>query len=93
MSDVPKPAVAQAILTLLKEAFEGPAGRSTYFIDNDPKAGFLAAIEALTPAEGSGCERRVARNLDRGDRARRISPRSDPAADRTNPRAAPTLTR
>jgi hypothetical protein len=53
MSDALEPEVTQAILTLLKEAFEGPAGPSTYFIDNDPKAGFLASLEGLTPAEAS----------------------------------------
>lgn len=53
MSDVPQPAVARAILTLLKETFDGPTGPSTYYIDNNPLAGFLAAVEALTPEQAS----------------------------------------
>ncbi len=57
MSTAPKPSPvtdpADAILTLLKETFEGPSGPSTYFIDNDPKAGFFGAIDALSPSEAS----------------------------------------
>jgi DinB superfamily len=61
MSTVPKPSpgspVADAVLTLLKETFEGPSGPSTYFIDNDPKAGLFGALDALSPAEASGSPR------------------------------------
>jgi hypothetical protein len=46
-------AVAAALGTLLRETFEGPGGPSTYYIDNDPKAGLLAALDALTPQEAS----------------------------------------
>jgi len=46
-------AVAPALRTLLRETFEGPAGASTYYIDNDPTAGFLAALDGLTPQEAS----------------------------------------
>ena len=57
MSTVPKPSAdspaVDAVLALLKEAFEGPSGPSTYFIDNDPKAGLFGAIEALSPSEAS----------------------------------------
>ena len=53
MADVPGPAVAGALTTLLRETFEGPSGPSTYYIDNDPRAGLLPAIEALTPEEAS----------------------------------------
>lgn len=52
MSAVPTSAVASS-LELLRETFEGPAGPSTYFIDNDPKAGFFGAVDALTAAEAS----------------------------------------
>ena len=45
--------VAAALQTLLRETFEGPSGPSTYFIDNDPKAGLLAALDGLTPQEAS----------------------------------------
>ncbi len=53
MADVPETAVAGALLTLLRETFEGPTGPSTYYIDNDPRAALLPAIEALTPAQAS----------------------------------------
>lgn len=42
-----------ASVILLRETFEGPSGPSTYFIDNDPKAGWLPALDALTAAEAS----------------------------------------
>jgi hypothetical protein len=45
--------VIEAALTLLKETFEGPSGPSTYFIDNDPKAGLFGAIDSLSPSEAS----------------------------------------
>ncbi len=53
MADVPDAAVARALATLLQETFEGPSGPSTYFIDNDPNAGFFAALERVTPDEAS----------------------------------------
>jgi hypothetical protein len=53
MADVPEPAVAGALTTLLRETFEGPPGPSTYYIDNDPGAGLFATIDALTPAQAS----------------------------------------
>jgi hypothetical protein len=53
MADVPESAVAGALTTLLRETFEGPSGPSTYYIDNDPRAGLLPAIDALTPSEAS----------------------------------------
>lgn len=52
MSAVPPSAVASS-LELLRETFEGPAGSSTYYIDNDPKAGFFGAVDALTAADAS----------------------------------------
>jgi hypothetical protein len=45
--------VVESVLTLLKETFEGPSGPSTYYIDNDPKAGLFGAIDALSPSEAS----------------------------------------
>jgi DinB superfamily len=45
--------IDSATATLLREAFEGPAGPSTYFIDNDKKAGFFAVLDALSAAEAS----------------------------------------
>ena len=67
MSTVAKPApetpVADAILALLKETFEGPSGSSTYFIDNDPKAGLFGAIDALSPTEASRAARPLAPSI------------------------------
>jgi hypothetical protein len=45
-SAVSSPAV-EASRTLLRETFEGPAGPSTYYIDNDPKAGLFATLDGL----------------------------------------------
>ena len=52
MSATPASAVGSS-LELLRETFEGPAGHSTYYIDNDPKAGFFGALDALSAAEAS----------------------------------------
>ena len=53
MANVATTRVAESLRTLLRETFEGPAGPSTYFIDNDPQAGLLATIDRLSPAEAS----------------------------------------
>jgi hypothetical protein len=53
MADVPDSAVAKGLLTLLQETFEGPSGPSTYYIDNDPASGFLAALDRVTAEEAS----------------------------------------
>jgi hypothetical protein len=45
--------IDSATATLLREAFEGPAGPSTYFIDNDKGSGFFAVLDALSAAEAS----------------------------------------
>ena len=50
---LPESPAVDAVLVLLKETFEGPSGPSTYFIDNDPKAGLFGAIDALSPSEAS----------------------------------------
>ena len=49
----PASPAADTALILLKETFEGPSGPSTYFIDNDPKAGLFGAIDSLSPSEAS----------------------------------------
>src|SRR5262245_4332328 len=38
---------------LLPEPFGGAPGPSTYFIDNDPKAGFFAVLDTLSAVEAS----------------------------------------
>ena len=53
----PASPAADAALILLKETFEGPSGPSTYFIDNDPKAGLFGAIDSLSPSEASRAAR------------------------------------
>jgi DinB superfamily len=67
MSTVPKSSpespVAEAVLTLLKETFEGPSGPSTYYIDNDPRAGLFGAIDALSPSEASRAPRALAPSI------------------------------
>jgi DinB family protein len=45
--------IVPATLTLLRETFEGPSGPSTYYIDNDPSAGFLATLGGLSAADAS----------------------------------------
>jgi hypothetical protein len=45
--------IIPASLTLLRETFEGASGPSTYYIDNDPSAGFLATLGGLSAAEAS----------------------------------------
>ena len=49
----PSPSALASSLELLRETFEGPAGPSTYFIDNDPKAGFFGALDGVTAAQAS----------------------------------------
>ncbi|HEY3204129.1 MAG TPA: hypothetical protein VGL03_10755 [Thermoanaerobaculia bacterium] len=41
------------IVTLLREAFEGPSGPSTYFVDNQPNAGIFGTIGELDAADAS----------------------------------------
>jgi len=45
--------IVPASLVLLRETFEGPSGPSTYYIDNDPSAGFLATLGGLPAADAS----------------------------------------
>jgi hypothetical protein len=66
MSTAPKTSAdsptVESILILLKEAFEGPSGPSTYFIDND-KAGLFGAIDSLSPSEASSAPRALAPSI------------------------------
>ena len=43
----------QQLVTVLREAGEGPSGPSTYFIDNRPDAGLLGALGAISAEEAS----------------------------------------
>jgi hypothetical protein len=53
MKNAASSSVTRAALILLRETFEGPSGPSTYFIDNDPKAGLFATIEGMSAEEAS----------------------------------------
>ena len=46
------PAVEAAVV-LLREAFEGPSGPSTYFIDHDRRSGLFATLETVTAEDAS----------------------------------------
>lgn len=46
-------AIARQLLSVLREAVEGPAGEFSYFIDNQPDAGLLRALCRLSAAEAS----------------------------------------
>ena len=45
--------IVEASIVLLREAFEGPSGPSTYFIDSDRKSGLFATLDGLTAKEAS----------------------------------------
>lgn len=46
-------AFARAALALFDEAHEGPKGKGTWFIDNEPGSGLFGTIEALDAAAAS----------------------------------------
>jgi hypothetical protein len=53
MTKVASRPVTEASLTILKETFEGPSGSSTYYIDNDPRAGLFATLDGLAAEAAS----------------------------------------
>jgi hypothetical protein len=53
MPDIDAKAAVQHLLTVLREAGEGPSGPSTYFIDRKPDAGLLGALGAISAEEAS----------------------------------------
>ena len=53
MARVASSPVTEATVALLRETFEGPSGPSTYFIDNDPNAGFFGTIDRVSADEAS----------------------------------------
>jgi hypothetical protein len=53
MAEVVSSPITEASLALLRETFEGPGGPSTYYIDNDPKAGLFATFDALSAPDAS----------------------------------------
>jgi hypothetical protein len=46
-------ALVRAVLTLFDEGFDGPKGKGTWYIDNDPGAGLFAMMESLDAAAAS----------------------------------------
>jgi hypothetical protein len=57
---IEKAVLTKAALALFDEAYFGPTGKGTWFIDNEPKSGFLGSLEACGAAEAS-------RRLNAGD--------------------------
>ncbi|HEY7681293.1 MAG TPA: DinB family protein [Gemmatimonadales bacterium] len=53
MPAVQTPSVAAQLTAVLREAFEGPQEKWTYFIDNRPDAGLFATLAALSSAQAS----------------------------------------
>jgi hypothetical protein len=51
--DVDGKTAVQQVLTVLREAVEGPSGPTTYFIDKKPDAGLLGALGAVSAEQAS----------------------------------------
>jgi hypothetical protein len=51
--DIDGSVAVQQLVSVLREAVEGPSGPSTYFIDNRPDAGLLGALASIGAAEAS----------------------------------------
>jgi hypothetical protein len=47
------PSITTQLLAVLREAFEGPQQRWTYFVDNRPGTGVFGSIATLTPEQAS----------------------------------------
>ena len=53
MTDIEGKATVSQLLSVLREAVEGPSGPSTYFIDKRPDAGLLGALGRIGASEAS----------------------------------------
>lgn len=53
MAAIEASAAVGQLLSVLREAVEGPSGPSTYFIDNRPDAGLLGALGSIDAAGAS----------------------------------------
>ena len=53
MPDVDGRTAVQQLLSVLREAVEGPSGPTTYFIDKKPDAGLLGALGAVSAEQAS----------------------------------------
>ncbi len=53
MSEISMEVVIDQLLNVLREAFEGPQERWSYFTDNDPDAGLFGTISKMSAEEAS----------------------------------------
>ena len=53
MAEIPMNVVINQILAVLRETFEGPAKKWSYFTDNAPDAGYFGSLKNLTAEEAS----------------------------------------
>jgi hypothetical protein len=53
MAEIRTSDAVRQLVTVLREAFEGPQADWTYFIDNKPGAGVLGTLERLSPEQAS----------------------------------------
>ena len=53
MAGTPPAVTVNVIMRMLREAFDGPPGPWTYFIDTSPGAGLLSTLGALSAVEAS----------------------------------------
>jgi hypothetical protein len=53
MPEIGSDAAIQQLLAILREAFEGPPEKSSYFVDNDSDAGYLGTLHKLNASEAS----------------------------------------
>jgi hypothetical protein len=53
MDEIATESVVRQLLAVLREAFEGPQARWTYFIDNRPDSGVFATLERLSAEQAS----------------------------------------
>jgi hypothetical protein len=50
---IEKAVLTKAALALYDEAYLGPAGKGTWFVDNEPRSGLLGSLEAFDSIEAS----------------------------------------
>ena len=53
MPEIAAPSVTSQLIAVLREAFDGPQNRWTYFTDNRPESGLFATLATLSSAQAS----------------------------------------
>ncbi|MDM7914874.1 MAG: hypothetical protein QUU85_06330 [Candidatus Eisenbacteria bacterium] len=53
MPEITMQTAIQQIFALLSECFEGPQGQGSWFLDNDPKAGWFGTLENVSAEQAS----------------------------------------